>query len=327
MTNVGRARMLLPLSSFSCIVGLALGRPAAAGRIPHSYSVASGPTSTEIDLPLDSNEGLCLLSGLSGPGRVHVGIAVTGLTKQTASARAFPGQVETTATATCYPWSDFANLPAHDLIRFWASIRETPEPISRDPAVGVLCTISQVEGEDAASDFFDLQFDFEGESWAISVHNASTMGECRQLGASLPYTHVLVAAPGGGGSDRPQPRADESFCMLTSAIGTGTVDLHVNASRRWQLDIGGGVLWAKALCFSLDFSPGCHSLSDLGDTHVCPTNISGFVETFDPYCTSNYWDQICVDEATCADSICELDPYCCEESWDWICEDEYNASC
>jgi hypothetical protein len=317
----------------------ALEPPAdAAGRVPTQYIIESG--APEYVLPLDGDHGMCFLSGFSGPGAAYAGPKDEISAGYANVLAAFPVShpQKTTATATCYDWSDFSNAPVHDLTGQWFGGAADGGTQVIGYQTGELCVAIGIENLNHAGDEINLVYDSDDVSWSStlydSVHDprsvAWTWGECRWFGKQVQYAMQITDVAGSDESQQPLPRADEYFCTLKRVVGDATngfVKLSVNLDRRWQLLIGGDIQRAEASCFSLDFSPGCHSLSTLGGIHVCPTNISSYVREIDPFCATTAWDGWCVNEATCADSVCAADPYCCKEQWDATCQGEYAASC
>jgi hypothetical protein len=305
----------------------------AAGRVPQQYVFVDPGSAFAYILPGEWQDGLCYLSGVSGPGFSQVresGSPTGGNPVWAIWDDGKPGLQRT--SATCYAWSDFSNISSHEPVLFWGARPGSTTVVSDWIHPGEVAWTSTVAGFGNAQDLSRLVYDTDEKTWAETLYpapgsQALVRGETWWFGRPAPDPIVIVDRAGIDESALPSPRADEYFCLLSGLTGStasGGAELKIT-DRRWHLHIEGTVSSAEAACFPLDFA-GCHSLDAPGSTHVCPTLISGYVDEVDPYCASTEWDWRCVDEGLCADQVCNADPFCCSVAWDDTCRGEYQAS-
>ncbi len=156
-------------------------------------------------------------------------------------------------------------------------------------------------------------------------------------GEPLSYTNW---APG-----EPNNYFEEDYVEMYPTIGTWNDVNSYGGSNNFavaevEITICGDV--GTQTCFATHTAPFCNDAACCNE--VCAA---------DPFCCSNQWDSICVNEAfsmcyncgtpsagscytthgpacndfNCCEQVCTADPFCCTTSWDGICVNEATSMC
>jgi hypothetical protein len=244
--------------------------------------------------------------------------------------------------ATCYRWGDFTGWSQHALTT-GRQVLSAPNAVTVD-TIEKMCFFEELafggrfNSPQANALLARLNFDFTNPpppAWRY-VGSAGAWARCADFGVPVPTitvdtTSTWVVASGqtrAGTGQPPLPRADEAMCVLVGLLGDleaapedTVAGVFVQPDGHWELEVSPGTgVTAAAQCFALDLTGSCHSMDTVGDTHVCPTNLAAKVQSSDPYCARQTWDNACVFEAQCLTQVCEAAPACCYGSWVGDCD-------